>query len=200
MKKKKVSVPLLLGAALILGGLILTVYSQVRLHLGAQTRQEVITQIRSILPETVPGTPGISQNPAMPSFQINGEDFVGLLEVPGFGCVLPVADTWDTGKLIAFPCRFWGSAYDHSLVIGGADQPGQFDFCDKISLGALVTVTDMTGTQFSYEVSRVDRASQADTRWLLQEDWDLTLYCRDTYSMTYIAVRCTFHANSPSLP
>lgn len=65
-------------------------------------------------------------------------------------------------------------------------------FCDKIEYGTVVTVTDMTGTQFTYTVSDVHRARHAETQWLMDDDCDLTLFCHDGYSMEYIAVRCTF--------
>ena len=61
-------------------------------------------------------------------------------------------------------------------------------FCDKIEYGTVVTVTDMTGTQFTYTVSDVHRARHAETQWLMADDCDLTLFCHDGYSMEYIAV------------
>ena len=86
--------------------------------------------------------------------------------------------------------RFAGSAYDGTLVIGGPDHPKQFGFCDQIDPGAAITLTDMTGGQLSYTVVRVDRREQADAGWLQDPEYDLTLFCRDTLSMTCIAVRC----------
>ena len=76
------------------------------------------------------------------------------------------------------------------MVIGGADDPRQFGFCDEIDLGVTVTVTDMTGAEFTYTVSRVDRSSSAEASWLTDAQHDLTLFCRDQYSMEYLAVRC----------
>ena len=113
-----------------------------------------------------------------------------MLEVPAFGLALPVADQWDSKNLHFPPGRFSGSAYDNTLVIGGADSQGQFSFCDKIDNGAVITVTDMTGVRFTYTVFRVDRAKHAESQWLVADDYDLTLFCRDAYSMEYIAVRC----------
>ena len=75
--------------------------------------------------------------------------------------------------------------------------PKGCDFTEQMEAAELlagkvhvVNVTDMTGAKFAYQVSRIDRAGDADTRWLSHGDFDLTLYCRDTYSMEYIAVRC----------
>lgn len=81
-------------------------------------------------------------------------------------------------------------AYDNSLVIGGADHPTQFGFCAEIQHGTAISVTDMAGAQFSYTVSRIDRAKHAETSWLQSGEYDLSLFCRDTYSLEYIVVRC----------
>ena len=57
---------------------------------------------------------------------------------------------------------------------------------------SFVIVTDMTGVQFAYTVTGVDRAKHAETQWLTEEGCDLTLFCHDIYAMEYIAVRCVF--------
>jgi len=128
----------------------------------------------------------------MPVLVFNDVDYVALVEIPSINLTLPVADGWNSRKLYRSPARFYGSCYDHSLVIGGADNSHQFSFCDKIDTETVITVTDMTGTQFSYTVSRVDRSKSAESNWLICSDYDLTLFCRDTNSMEYIAVRCNF--------
>ena len=145
-----------------------------------------------LLSERTVGVPGIYSNPNMPVLEINDADYVALIEIPSLNLALPVADAWNSRKLYSSPARFFGSCYDHSLVIGGADNSHQFSFCDKIDNGTVITITDMTGTQFSYTVSRVDRSKSAESNWLISSDYDLTLFCRDTYSMEYVAVRCSF--------
>ena len=190
MKKKAFSLLLILGICLVLVSLCITVIFLVRTHIGAQKRQQVISQLHKILPERTAGIPGSYPSAGMPVLEVDGKDYVALLEAPAFGITLPVADQWDGGRISASPARFWGSAYDNSLVIGGMDDPRQFAFCDKIENGDLVTLTDMTGAVFSYRVSDVDRAKHAETQWLLDGENDLTLFCFDFYSMEYIAVRC----------
>jgi hypothetical protein len=94
--------------------------------------------------------------------EIDGVDYVALLEIPQLEIALPVAAGWDGENLSDAPRRFSGSSYDHSLVIGGADHAGQFAFCDQIGHDTRVTVTDMTGARFSYEVVRIDRRAHAE--------------------------------------
>ena len=192
MKKRKFPLLLVLGICLILASVSLVLDFQIRMHMGVQHSQKILSIMEQLLPERSPGVPGIYLTSGMPVLEIENVDYVAMLEVPSFGIALPVADQWDSNKLFQSPSRFFGSAYDNSLIIGGVDDPRQFGFCDKIEHGAQITVTDMTGAQFTYTVSSVDRAKHADAQWLMDADCDLTLFCHDIYSMEYIAVRCVF--------
>ena len=189
MKRKK-PLLLVLGIGLILASLCLMLFYGLRMHIGAKRGQEILTQMTALLPERTQSAGDAYPDSRMPVLSLDGTDYVAMLEIPAFGVTLPVADQWDSKNLYRAPSRFSGSAYDQTLVIGGADTPEQFSFCDQIDNGAVITVTDMTGAQFTYTVSRVDRAKHAASQWLMSADYDLTLFCHDFYSMEYIAVRC----------
>ena len=193
MKKRKFPLLLVLGSCLILLSILSVLVFQIRIHLGVRHSQRILAHMEQILPERTAGVPG--NNLAMPVLNIADADYVAMLEVPSFGVVLPVADRWDRNNLYSSPCRFYGSAYDNTLIIGGADNPRQFGFCDKIAHGAQITVTDMTGAQFAYTVSGIDRGKHAETQWLMDSDCALTLFCHDVYSLEYIAVRCDLASN-----
>ena len=195
MKKQKFPLLFVLGIGLILISVSLLLAYHIRMYLGAQHSQRILLQLYEILPEQTQGVPGMYPDANMPVLEIEGTDYVAVVEVPSFGITLPVADQWDADKLYRSPARFLGSVYDNTLILGGADDAQQFGFCDKIQHGALVTVTDMTGAQFSYTVSEIDRAKHAETQWLAEADCDLTLFCHDVYSMEYIAVRCVLAYN-----
>ena len=189
MKRKK-SLLFILGIGMILASLCFVLILGIRMHLGTQKSQKIVSQMTALLPEGTQNVPGIYPNSGMPVLALDGVDYVAMLAVPAFGVTLPVSDKWDSKNLYSAPSRFSGSAYDNTLVIGGADSPQQFFFCDEIDNGSVITVTDMTGAQFTYTVSRVDRAKHAETQWLVSADFDLTLFCRDAYSLEYIAIRC----------
>lgn len=192
MKKRTFPLITVLAAVLILIILSVVIVWQVRVHTGAAHCRQIAEQMSAILPERAQGVPGSYPDTGMPVLELDGTDYAAMLEIPSFGLTLPVADKWDNDDLFRSPARYYGSAYDNSLIIGGADHPQQFDFCSKIEDGALITVTDMTGTRFSYTVARADRAKQADASWLIDPDCDLTLFCHDIYAMEYVAVRCVF--------
>ena len=192
MKKRKISVLLIIGICLIAVSLGLLVYTRISAYTGNSNSRSVAEKISEGLPERTAGIPLSHSITAMPAREINGRDYVALIDIPAYDLTLPVADKWDSSKLHSSPIRFSGSAYDNTLVIGGSDNEGQLSFCDKIENNTEITVTDMTGAEYQYKVSRVDRSRSADADWLSSAEYDLTLFCKDTYSMEYIAVRCTY--------
>jgi len=126
----------------------------------------------------------------MPVLSVEGQDVVAVVELPAYGVRLPVGSTWDAGGVTAYPRRFSGSAYDRTLVIGGSDRAGQLDCLERVEIGDTVTVTDMTGGVFTYEVTRADRFDSAETEKLVDPATHLTLFVRDTYALEYVLVRC----------
>ena len=191
MRAKKANWLLILGAALIFISLCIVLFFCLQMHTAQESATEVLQKIEAVLPERTPADSLLSGG-MMPVLQIDGTDYVALLEIPAWDVALPIADNWETRASDYTPARFAGSIYGETLTLGGADAAGHFAFCDQIELGTPVWVTDMTGAQFAYTVARVDRATEANAAWLTDTHWNLTLFCRDTYSMDYIAVRCLF--------
>lgn len=184
---------ILLSMGLLLGKELLGMY-----HRGHM--EKITEHMEALLPNRTVGGPEEYANSDMPVLQVDGEDYAALLRVPAFGVTLPVAGEWNTGALLSCPHRFWGSVYDHTLIIGGSGQKGQFDFCGRLDLGNKITVTDMTGAQFSYEVARIDRRRQADMQTFQEVDSDLILFVRDDATLDYIIVRCAFVPTSEIIP
>ena len=196
MKKRKFPLLLVLGAGLILISLSMLIAYQIDRIQGEQYCQRIASKIDSLLPEKTVGIPGTYPKSCMPVLEVESADYAALLEIPAYGLSLPVADKWDSNNLSQSPARFFGSAYDNTLIIGGIDSPQQFGFCKEIELGAYVTITDMTGHQFTYTVSKVERSDHAETSWLTDHESALTLFCHDIYAMEYIAVRCILSSGS----
>ena len=176
----------ILGMALILAGAALLILPELR---AVRTR-ETVAQLEQRLPQRITGYQGIYADSAMPALELEGTDYVGILDLPGYGVKLPVAGVWEEGNRNARPSLFWGSAYDGTMVIGGSADKGQLDFCSKVNPGDLIRFTDMTGAEFDYQVTWVDRSKEAEADWLMKEEYDLTVFTRDPYSLLYIAVRC----------
>lgn len=154
---------------------------------GERQAADIARQIEAALPPRTVGAEEAYSAMQMPALSIEGEDFVGLVEIPAYGVTLPLCDEWQPTQLNRYPCRFWGTAYDGSLIIGGGAK--QFACLKQIQNGDEVRVTDMQGAVFTYTVTRIRRTDHAD-RDTLQSEAALTLFARDGYNMEYIIVEC----------
>ena len=115
----------LIGIGLILASLVLIGFLVVQGRVARQENEKVVFQIAQLLP---PRTPGIMDQYTvmeMPVLQVKGQDYIALLEAPGYGIKLPVRSSWSAAESRKCPCRFYGTVYDGSLVVGGqAEQLG----------------------------------------------------------------------------
>lgn len=148
----------------------------------------VVEKIETALPERSAGVTEKRADNTMPAIEIDGTDFVGILELPDRNIKLPVASKW-SGSDVAFrPARYLGSAYDGTLIIGGKYDDGNFDFADKIDTGEEITFTDMTGKVFRYTAERINHSDNAETETLTDRGYALTLFVKK--ESTFLIIRC----------
>ena len=180
----------ILGVLLILVSIGSVLFLNVHEKRMDTKNREVVAQMQELLPARKAGSPLDYSQPEMPVLQIAGKDYVCLLEVPGLGVTLPVGNTWQSGLLPVPVSRFWGSIYDGTLILGGSNREGQFDFCSRLDLGDRLVIVDMQGTEFQCSVARIDRSSSVDFGVLHDPAYPLTLFVREEYDARYILVRC----------
>lgn len=144
--------------------------------------------LRTLMPEPQGAVPEERTDNDMPALSLEGTDFVGILEMPRHGSILPVCGEW--GRISRYPCCFQGSVYDGSLQIGGTSRKDQYDFYREISVGDAVFFTDMTGNRYGYTVKDIHYARRADQTALNREEADLTLFVKNVYAFEWILIFC----------
>ena len=191
---KKIKPLQMLGLGLILCGLLALLVCYAQGQLALKQNGKALSQIQSILPPVNPGVMDQYADMQMPSLEVEGYDYVALLEVPSYGVKLPVRSQWSRLGVANCPSRFYGTVYDGSLIIGGKHSQGQFGFLSQLQNGDQVLVTDMTGAQFAYRVAMIYRGDSADAETLMDAEYDLTLFARNSAGLEYIIVRCKVDA------
>ena len=157
----------------------------------AKEQTELVTsQLEQIIPGRFPAVEDEYEDAEMPVLQINGRDYVCLLEVPSYSIALPVQSEWMPNNLLINPCRYTGSPVDGTLILGGSSGKGQFDFCAQVDVGEKVTVTDMQGNCFEYSVKGIERWKELSAERLRTENLGLTLFTKESFSSSYIVVKC----------
>ena len=137
-------------------------------------------------------TPEHLLNPEMemPVEEIEGNGYIGLLEIPALGLSLPVMSQWSYLNLKLAPCRYSGSAYTGNFTIAGHNYSTHFGPIGGLNAGDSITFTDMQGNRFSYEVQVVETLEATAVEDMVGEEWDLTLFTCDLSGESRITVRC----------
>lgn len=178
----------LLGTCLLLVGALLLVFWQWNINYSIQKSETYVETLRNLIPEPQGAVLEERSDNRMPILSVDGEDFVGVLEMPQYDSALPVGADW--GNLTKHPCRFSGNIYDSTMQIGATSQKGQYDFYREISVYDTVVFTDMEGNRYTYTVTNLQYESHADQTALNQKEASLTLFIKNVYDFEYLIVSC----------
>lgn len=126
----------------------------------------------------------------MPTEGIDGNDYIGILEIPTLKLSLPVMSEWSYLKLKAAPCRYSGSAYTGNLTIAAHNYRTHFGLIKSLMTGDRVTFIDIKGRRFYYEVAAVEVLEPTAIKDMISKEWDLTLFTCTLSGQTRVAVRC----------
>ena len=176
------------GACLLVGAMAVLALWQWNIHASAQRAGYYVSTLRALIPQPQGAVPEERRDNTMARVCVDGTDFVGILEMPRCGSALPVCADW--GKPSKYPCHFSGSVYERTMQIGGTTQKGQYDFYREISVGDSVFFTDMEGNRYTYTVTNIHYAKNADQAALGREDADLKLFIKNVYAFEYVIVFC----------
>ena len=188
------------GLLLIAAALLLTVYNIRESDRAGSESEEMVVRLESLtadLPERLETekkelVPEYKKNPEMemPTVEVNGQECVGMIEIPALGLKLPVISEWSDAKLKKAPCRYSGSAYLKNMIIAGHNYRTHFSGIKRLNPGDSVVFTDADGNVFSYEVAEIETVGGYDIEKMEAGDWDLTLFTCTNKGKARAAVRC----------
>lgn len=190
MKKRKINVFYILGAALIVAAVGLYAAKTAAISEAEKKTSQIAEQIENILPARTAGVVGEYFEGGMPAYSIDSTDYVGLLQVPNLGIKRPILSAWKQNNVVMCPSKYDGSVYTGFMVIGGSNHKGQMDFLSQLDLGYKVIVTDMLGNEFSYEIKSIDRANEVNEELFNAKEYSLILFTYAGSEKKYIVVGC----------
>ena len=112
----------------------------------------------------------------MPTENINGIDYIGILRIPALELELPVISEWSYPRLKIAPCRYTGSAYQDDLIIAAHNYNSHFGNLKNLREGDTATLTDMDGNVFTYEMAELEILQPTDIEGMDSGEWDLPLF------------------------
>lgn len=188
------------GLLLIAAALCLFVYNKREAESAAQTAEQALqeisdvphvleqpqeSEIHSIIPDYI-------SNPTMemPTVEVDGNFYIGILEIHALELSLPVISEWNDTRLKQVPCRYKGSVYLDNLIIAGHNYKKHFGGLKNLQIGDTITFTDMDEHCFSYTVTALEELDGTAIEAMESGDWDLTLFTCTIGGKKRVTVRC----------
>ncbi len=197
------------GLLLIAAALFLTGYNLLDTYRAGKSAENAVQKVEiAIAGTTQPETgepetaeteettgadlPNYVRNPEMemPTVEINGVVYLGVIDIPILSRSLPVISEWSYPNLKIAPCRYLGSAYLDDLIIAAHNYASHFGTLNRLSIGDELTFTDGVGNMFHYTVAEVTTLDGTAIEEMRSGDWDLTLFTCTVGGKARVTVRC----------
>lgn len=160
---------------------------------NSQTIPDSDTSAPEIAPPAhEPVIPDYILNPEieMPSVKIDGEYYIGVLEIPKLQLALPINSTLSMRRLRSTPCRYNGSAYTQDLVIAAHNYNSHFGNLKQLEHGDLLYFTDMSGNRFTYKVDVIETLIPTAVEEMVNGEWALSLFTCTPGGANRVTLRC----------
>lgn len=191
MKIKRDIVLMAIGGLFLAGSLFLMAFNymeEIRADRLATETVHVLTQ--QIIPELPEQTNTETTAKQIQSVSVEGEDYIGVLDIPALGLSLPVMDNWSYPNLKKAPCRYSGSFLTDDMIIAGHNYKRHFGMLDQLKQGDLITFTDVDGFVYNYQVVDVETLAGTDIEGMKSGNLDLTLFTCTYGGFSRVTVRC----------
>ncbi len=132
----------------------------------------------------------LNPNMEMPVVVIDGQEYVGTLEIPVLELELPVLSKWSYPGLKISPCRYTGSAYLNNMTIAAHNYDSHFGRIKNLLAGDEVLFTDSDGNQFTYLVEQVEQYEAEDSQKVIENQHDLVLFTCTLGGKHRVTVQC----------
>lgn len=129
----------------------------------------------------------------MPLIEIDGEQYIGFLEIPALNLSLPIlGGEWKEQRLKKAPGLYEGSVYLDNMIIAGHNYRSHFSGLKTLEEGTEVYFIDGNGNIFSYELAWVEVIDEKDVAQMSDqsEGWDLTLFTCTYGGRNRYTLRC----------
>ena len=197
MARRRYKILIGVGLLLIAAALALVAYNIADAQRAAKSAAQALEALEQASPAVSAAEPDAvpayvaDPDMEMPTVTVEGNDYIGQLDIDALGLSLPVISEWSYPALKVAPCRYTGSAYQNNMIIAAHNYSSHFGRLSQLSAGDAVRFTDVDGNVFTYTVSQIEDLPGTAIEEMQAGDWDLTLFTCTLGGRTRVTVRCT---------
>jgi sortase A len=129
-------------------------------------------------------------NMEMPVVCVDGQNYLGTLQIPLLDLELPVIADWSYEALKIAPCRYEGSAYSGGLILMAHNYESHFGRLKELRPGDAVSFADVEGNVFAYRVADLEEIPGTAVEDMSAGEWDLTLFTCTYGGQNRVTIRC----------
>lgn len=179
---------MLIGATLILAALALVIYNLCEENAADNAAAQVLDSLIDKVGETAHVT-ALPLPDELETVNIDGDDYIGYIEIPSLELCLPVMADWSYAKLRIAPCYYYGSLKS-GMVIAAHNYERHFGRISRLRQGDAVFFVDMNGRAYEYETAEVEVLQPTAIEEMVSDEWDLTLFTCTYGGQSRVTVRC----------
>lgn len=188
--RRKGTWQILLGELLILAAILLAGYNLLESEHAQKTADSVEHQLEEKVSAVSAEDIDTETEKEMSVEVIDGNSYIGILEIPALELKLPILSEWSYPLLKIAPCRYQGSVYQNDMILLAHNYESHFGTLKNLDLGEKVSFYDVDGNAFHYEVAEVTILSPEALEEMESGDWDLTLFTCTVGGQSRVTVRC----------
>ena len=188
MKNKKWLILIITGIIFIILALCLLMYNAYADNRAGKKSQEALEKIQESLKD-INKNEQSEDSSKEKILNIDGNDYIGIIEIPVLNLELPVMSEVDDDNLKISPCRYSGTIETNDLVICAHSYKKLFRYIKNLNQGDIVILTDMNGKEHLYQVELTEILAPTDIKEMIESDFDLTLYTCTNDNLNRITIR-----------
>lgn len=190
MSKRFGVICIMLGICCLLSSAGLVVYNKWDDKTAQQTSRDLLQDIQQQIEDTS-SSENLQKPEQMPTGEIYGYEYIGIISIPVLEVELPVLTDWSYEKLKVAPCHYYGNCYEPDFVIAAHNYKSHFGRLSKLQSNDVITFTDVSGNIYYYEVVLLETLSENATKEMITSGFDLSLYTCTPGGNSRVTVRCS---------
>ncbi len=203
LKKRLGFVFVVVGAALLIAALLLFLYNEQESATAGEAASSALSAMQDMIPDkdpfpavtlpdgaTEPPEETIPEPTELTRVNIDGNDYIGYISIPGLELDLPIMADCTESKLRVAPCLQYGSPLTDDAVIAGHSYRHHFRPLHDLELEDRLAFTDMTGYTIAYEVVKIKYVEPTAVYEVINSEYDLVLYTCTNSGRSRIVIGC----------